>query len=324
MNKLNFTLLLGFTLLSTYSFSFAQENYWDYHKAVLRAEVCLAKEDFQSAYSIYQNLIDTYPFVFLRDYQVASQLALQVGDTTSAFTYIRKGIAGGWKKKYLKNTTFLKPIFRHPKWENVKVDYKKLRQEFEAKRESPLGEQVRAMSRKDQRKALRALFVINSKAQDRYAERAFAPHSEQQLAELKEIMEKDGYPGENKVGSGVYIATIISHHNSISSAYAQQDTIYPKLRPQLLRAIQTGDLSPYEFAIIEDWYVAVRSERRESSFGFINELTPLSLVYANSLRKKYVLRSVELRNQLIDVEQKTGMYFYLGGEPWVVGKLETH
>ena len=81
-----------------------------------------------------------------------------------------------------------------------------------------------------------ALFRIGSKSQDNYAENKFAPHSEQQISELRDILLEIGYPGEKLIGNDYWVSTILSHHNSISQAYNKKDRLYPELKPQFDRS----------------------------------------------------------------------------------------
>lgn len=313
---------LSFLLLLISIHTQAQQDYWNYHKAVVKAEEFLAKEQFEDALNIYQALFENYDFIFLREYQVAAQLAVHVGDTEAAFQYIRKGIEGGWSMKYLKGTTYLNPLHDLPEWKQVKADYEQLRAKFIAKKNTEVGQQVQKMIKADQWLALKGLFTFSSNAQDRYGERKFAPHSEQQMQKLQAIMDEHGYPGEQLVGIGLWMATILSHHNSISAAYVQQDTIYEHLKPQLMEAVKTGALNPYKLAQIEDWRLAVKYQRQEAGYGYLNEVLAFRLTETNQLRQALALRSIELRNQLVDVEKKTGMYFFLMGQPWVKGHIE--
>jgi hypothetical protein len=114
--------------------------------------------------------------------------------------------------------------------------------------------------------------------------------------------------------------TILSHHNSISVEYAQRDTLYQFLKPKLLKAINDGQMSPFEFAIIDDWYLAVKNNRQEAGYGYLNPPSHSELSKSDALRQKVGLRTIEIRNRLVDIEHETGMNFYLGN-PWASGKI---
>jgi len=182
-----------------------------------------------------------------------------------------------------------------------------------------LREKVQLMFKKDQKEALGALFRIGDKAQEKYAIKKFAPHSEAQIKELIIILENQGYPGEQLIGNDYWMSTIIGHHNSITQEYAKKDTLYNFIKPKLIRAIDKGQISPYEFALFDDWQKAVVSDRTEPGYGFLNSPVQSTLLKTDELRQAIGLRPVALRNKLIDVENKTGINFYL--PDWVKGKI---
>ena len=111
----------------------------------------------------------------------------------------------------------------------------------------------------------------------------------------------------------------MSHHNSITKEYVNKDTLYNYIKPELIKAIETGHISPYEFAMIDDWYIAVSSGRTQTGYGFLNPPIRSTLTETNKLRQSIGLRTIELRNNLEDIENKTGMKFYL--PDWIDGKI---
>ena len=119
------------------------------------------------------------------------------------------------------------------------------------------------------------------------------------------------------------MSTILSHHNSISEDYVRKDTMYIFLRPKLMDALKQGQISPFEIAIIDDWYRAVKSGRKAISYGFLGpELTALTLEETNTLRSSIWLRSVQTRNKLVAIQEETGIDFYLPGQPWISGRIK--
>ena len=294
-------------------------DYKEYHNQILEAEKLLSEEAFGEALVRYEKVFERYDFIFLRDYKVASQLALYLGDRNKAFDYIKKGIAAGWHLKDIRKNKYLKALQDDPQWKTIEQSYTNLRAEYLGKIDGVTREKVQLMFKKDQKKAMGALFRIGNKSQEKYGSKKFAPHSENQMHELIDILEKDGYPGERNIGNNFWMATVISHHNSISQEYNSKDTLYNFIRPKLIRAIENGEMSPYEFALVDDWQKAVVSERNTVGYGFLISPKENTLSETNQLRQKIGLRSIELRNKLVEVEGKTGMNFYL--PDWIKGKI---
>jgi hypothetical protein len=52
------------------------QDYEFYHQQVIKAETLIASENYTEALLLYEQLFNDYDFIFLREYQIASQLAL--------------------------------------------------------------------------------------------------------------------------------------------------------------------------------------------------------------------------------------------------------
>ena len=118
------------------------------------------------------------------------------------------------------------------------------------------------------------------------------------------------------------MSTILSHHNSISKNYNSKDSLYLSLKPQLDLALIKGEISAFSYAMIEEWYRAVIDDKELPTFGILNAPVQVDLAKTNQLRAEVYLRSIEIHNKLIDIQEKTGMNFYLDGHPWNKGKIE--
>jgi hypothetical protein len=312
-----FCLVLFFSL--TNISAHAQNDYFQYHKHISEAESYICNDKFEEALEIYEQVFRSYDFIFCRDFKVAAQLALYLDDKEKAVRYIQKGIAAGWGKKALRKHKFLKPLQDDPGWKIIEQAYDSLHAQYVSKINQKTRAEVQKMYKKDQRKALGALLRIGDKAQEKYAIRVFAPHSEIQMTQLIQILDSFGYPGEQLIGNDFWMSTIISHHNSTTREYVQNDTIYGFIKPKLIQAIQAGQISPYEFALMDDWQIAVASDRTEPGYGFLNNPRQSTLMTTNKLRTSIGLRTIELRNELAEVEKRTGINFYL--PDWVQGEI---
>ena len=298
-------------------------DYIEYHQRVLQAEEQIALENYSRAIELYEELFEQFEFVFLRDYQRATQLALHLGNHQLTEALLRQAISSGWSEKSIKKNKFLSSFRQTSHWKAINKDYALLREQYENRIDADLRQQVKKMFSRDQKKALGALFKFGSKGQDRYAEKKFAPHSKDQMTEFQEILNSDGYPGERLIGNDYWMSTILSHHNSISQDHAMNDTIYPGLKPYLMRSLKNGQVSPFELALIDEWYIAVKSGRTSpGGYGILDPPTEKTLERFNEMRKVIMMRPIQLRNQLVEIERKTGMDFYLEGTPWIDGKIE--
>ncbi len=292
------------------------KNYLSYHQRIDEAESAIADELYEEALVIYEQVIADYDFVFLRDMKVATQLAYYVGREDQGDEFLKMAVASGWSVKSARKNKYLSEVVSKEKWRSLEAVEDSSRREVNEE----LREQVREMYKKDQGKALAAFIKLREKSRLRYTREKFAPHSEGQMLQLIEILDDHGYPGERLIGNNYWMSTVVSHHNSISPNYSQQDTLYGYVRPILLKALEQGQISPYELALMEDWQIAVASNRQDTGYGYLDPPTKSTLQEANDRRQVIGLRSIGLRNRLVDLQQQTGMSFYL--PDWVDGAIE--
>ncbi len=315
------SVLLLFIILFFKCSGIAQENYLGYHAKVTECEQLVVERNFAAAIVKLDALFNQFDFVFLRDIKMAAGLSAFVKDDESAFRFIRLGITAGWTLKSINKNDNLKYLTDDHQWTKLVSEYDSLRRIYLTRLNSQLREQVHEMFKKDQKMAFRALFRIGQKSQEKYTEKDFAPHSEKQIALLDSLLKQYGYPGELIIGNHLWASVILSHHNSISRNYNSKDTLYTQLRPKLLEALKRGEISPYEFAQMEDWRTAGLHDHELTAYGFIGKIPDNNVLKrVNKNRADIGMRSVELRNDLIDLEKSTGLDLYLP-KGWQRGKI---
>ena len=320
MNKYLLALLIS-ALIGRSNSSSAQQTYWDYHREIIAGEELIAEQKFEEAILKLDSLFNKFDFVFLRDCKLATQLCCHVKDAGRAIKFARRGMRQGWELRDIQKDKGLRFLRQSPKWENLHTDYEKLHSEYENGLNASLRKQVHLMFKIDQRKALGAFIRIGEKSQQKYAEQKFAPHSEKQISQINTIIDSLGYPGEHIIGNKLWASVILSHHNSISPQYNSSDTLYTFLKPKILRAIGRGELSPYVFSTIEDWRTAAISNHNLTTYGYLGKISDAAaLDSVNNNRSELGIRSIELRNSLIDIEQETRMNLYLKKD-WQKGKI---
>lgn len=295
------------------------QDFRNYHSQIIRAENLISQEKYEDALKIYDKTINAFNFTFLRDNKIASQLALYTENKDKALRYIKISIIGGWELSELKKNKFIATHLEESEWQNIEKDYENLHNQYQKRINSKLRADVESMFTKDQSIAFKASQIEDEIDQEKFIKNKFPAHSEKQINKLIEILVNDGYPGELLIGNNFWMSTILSHHNSISEDYVIKDTLYHFIKPKLYKALSKGQILPYEFAIIEDWKKAVVSDSKEANYGFINSPNKSNLLKINENRLKIGLRSINLRNDLVDIESKTGMSFYL--PDWIEGKI---
>ena len=314
---LSIFLCLAFSTFQTYG----QKSYLDYHNEVIKCEKLIVEQNFRQTINVFDSLFNQFDFVFLRDLKLATEISAFEQDENAAFRFLRRGIVQGWTWKSIKKNERLDILHQYSEWSNVETEYDSLHLRYLSKLNKPLRIKAQELYKKDQKMALKALFRIGEKSQTKYAEKKFAPHSEEQLEHLNQILVEQGYPGEQLIGNSWWVSVILSHHNSISKEYNQNDTLYLNIRPRLIRAIEKGELHPYEFATIEDWRTAAMNNHDSTSYGFLGKMkNELMLEKANLNRNDIGLRSIALRNDLIEIEKTTGLNLYLP-KGWQNGKI---
>jgi len=311
--------LLGCLFIS--SKSTEKKDYLNYHSKIIECEQLIVDGKSNAAIQMFDSLFNRFDFLFLRDIKVATELSAYEKDYKSGLKFLRLGIKTGWTLKSINKSDNLKSLKEHSEWVKIISKYDSLHKIFLSRLNFQVKEQVHEMFKKDQKKALGALFRIGQKAQNKYTEKKFAPHSEKQLDLLDNILKQYGYPGEQLIGNSLWASVILCHHNSISQNYNSKDTLYTQLRPKLMEALIRGEISPYELAQIEDWRTAGLSGHELTSFGFIGKIpSNKELTTVNKNRVDIGMRSIELRNNLIDIEKSTGLNLYLP-KGWQNGKI---
>lgn len=314
-------IILTIALFITTIYTYGQADYDRYHKELTRCEQLIAERKIGEARRSLDSLFDRFDFVFLREYKLATELSIYEQDYESAFRFLRSGILSGWSMKDIKKNKSLKPLQNDPRWTGVEIEYDSLHKIYWSNLNLPLRKEAHEMLKADQKIALRVLFRIGEKSKVKYALKKFAPHSEKVLVRLHNILIEQGYPGEKLIGNSWWTSVNLSHHNSIYTGYTLKDTLYLNLRPGLLEAMARGELHPKEFAIIEDWRNASIHQHSTSLYGFLGKIPSRSeLVKVNQNREKLGLRSIDLRNKLLDIEKETGLNLYLP-KGWHKGKI---
>ncbi|MBD0400681.1 hypothetical protein [Flammeovirga sp. EKP202] len=293
-------------------------DYQNYHQQIIHIEEMIVDEQYNVALDEYVKLFDQYDYIFKRDLKIAADLSLFLKRKEQSISLISTCLSRGWELKSFQKDR-LKELLSKSEYENLRQQASQLHQQYISNLDLNTKEAVHHLFKEDQKMALKGFLKWGDKAQEKFMDSKFAPHSEKQMKTLKHIIISKGYPGEQLIGNNYWGATVISHHNSMSYNYVKRDTLFTDLKPYLIESLRDGQLSPYEMALMEDWRNAVLRDSSTIAFGYVNPPTIQTLKQINKNRYKIGLRSIELRNKLVKIEKKVGLKFYL--PDWVKGEI---
>lgn len=311
---------LLFPFLACQKQSDKKTNYQLYHQKILQIERLIANEEFAVALDGYNALFGQYDFVFLRDIKNAAQLAFLTSDKKLGMEYLEIGLDNGWELQELKLNSFLQSYLEEDDRQELANAYPALRANYQQRIDNAVRDRVKALFDKDQELAMKAAMIQNDSLQEQFILDSFPGQSIDHMRAILQITRQAGYPGEQLIGNNYWGSTIISHHNSIAPDFTRNDTLFPLLQPKLIDAIAKGRISPYEYALMNDWRAAMLTEYESSDYGYLIPPRQDDLARIDQNRKQIGLRSVGLRNKLVDVQNKTGMD--LGLPDWIEGKIQ--
>jgi hypothetical protein len=306
--RLVFFFAVGFLL---FSLKISAQGYDEYHARIREIDRFLLDQDWGRALEKYLELEGGYDFLFIRDLKVAGQLAYRTGDSTAFHRFSKAAFVRGWDWRKVKKELRDNPDFALGMRSRLKAISKKTeRREFT---NPEIREQVKKLFLQDQWQALGALLVFPSERRERYVERKIAADARLRADAIWRIVDEIGYPGEMKIGNFVWATTLLSHYNSISDEFVKADTLYPAMRSILRKELAMGRISPFEFALIDNWYQSVSSDRTIESYGILEgEVTPGALSLVNDNRQAVGLPTVEDHNQLLQLQSNAGIKLFFG------------
>ena len=296
---------------SLFSFAANAQDYHVYHSKVRMIENSLLTQDWNDALEKYLELEKGYDFLFAKDLKIALQLAYRARDSASFQRFSEAAFARGWEWKKAKKELKENPDF--PFGMGIRLKSISKNTEKSEVRHPEIREQVKKLFIQDQWQALGALFTFSSHKRERYAERKFAPKAKLRVERIQEIIKEIGCPGEMLIGNFVWASTILSHYNSMSEELTKADILYPAMKITLQRELGLGRISPFEFALIDNWYQSVKSGRTVESYGILEgEVSEGSVASVDANRLAVGLPPIGVYNQLLAVQNESRIRLFFG------------
>jgi len=205
-----------------------------YYQTVEAAEDYLIKKQYGAARDEYNNLIDKKHYVFARDMHNAVRTSIISRDYDSAIEWSKKLVLKGVSLSYFDAEIFRK-LKRTEQWDLFLLEFSELYKQYEEGLNQELIIGLKELVDMDQR-----VYVKQARGEfERSKLRATTEHIDELLIKL---IEKEGFPSEEKVGINIIQDTIINKTNDyyvlITHSHQSDSESLPKIQNILNNSYQ--------------------------------------------------------------------------------------
>lgn len=204
-------------------------NYLKYSETVNEAVYATHKKDFSKADSLYEIAFEMVDEPFIGDYNGAIFNALKLENFDKAFSYLKTAINFGLSKEMIEIKSWFPQIENRVEWFLLEKELPALWEKYEARFDENLRAEIMEIFNRDQ--ACRLYNAPNFDANN--------------LARLKKIVEKHGYPGYDLIGQDIPVHIILHHF----SPQENEKYFYKSLK----KALENGNITPFHYAGIIDY-----------------------------------------------------------------------
>lgn len=289
------------------------QDYSSYHEKINRAEEFLGQEDFQAALALYQEVVDSFDFVFVKDVLVAAQIAAFLNRPQETTKWLQEGFSRGLRKDCVKDIKIFDSYVASSEWKYVLQDYQSVRKgylgtiDFEASKE--WAKRYEREQKTKGKEFYRDVVVRNFERIEEYTKRGEFP-GDRQIGVDYSRLSKD--LTDCDLGNSKVIVTLL-----------HQPYAYSSLEEDLEAAVLSGDLHPREYAMIYVFEQTKQSVLYKNSlqedvtietlhFNLPFQATHKDLDRVNADRARFLLGTVETEAAKKALEEKYGFNLFFG------------
>ncbi|HNE30506.1 MAG TPA: hypothetical protein PLW66_15135 [Saprospiraceae bacterium] len=245
MRKIFFLPAVSALLLACFCLVFAAlpepVDYLDYHRAYAGVEALIVAEDFASAETQLDRLLEEYDVRFAKDLVVAAQLGLLNQHPDKALRYLNQALEKGVKSDVLFHIPLLHTRLSPADWQQLREQEPAARKRYFSRIDTALFREFHRRFQDEQ----------DAKGTERYRDIVSANYRR-----IKALLEKGRFPGEALIGLDDHRYAPSASDGSLSNAKViatLQHYDYPlgeTGEAPWLDAIRQGLLHPREYAVV--------------------------------------------------------------------------
>jgi len=307
------------TLFLTCSILSGQVNYLDYHARVNEAENLLTQENFIESIGIYDSLFNAFDFIFVKDYIVASQLALVEGKFDKVDHWLEKAVAQGYKCACIERIPIFSEYIQSQSWKEIRSREQEMRMQYMQAIDSELHYDFHRRYSNEQE-------LKGSNNYEAVVNRNFE--------QIRSLLKSRSFLGERLVGIDDHAIANPKSGGRLNSCDASNSKVVVTLLhyagpmteigiPNFVMSISSGHLHPREFATIYTFEYnevsSLYSSRKysevglpEYNFNFPFGSKPDNLSLVNATREQFGICTVEVDQGKDRIEKAYGMRLRFG------------
>lgn len=296
-----------------FSASVWSQDYTIYHQQINRAEEFLVQEDFQAALAIYQDVVDSFDFVFVKDVVIAAQIAAHLDRTFETSKWLEEAFDRGLRQDCLEEIPVFANFIQQPEYERLLDDYKEQRKDYF--RTVNLDE-AREWAKRYEREQ-------NAKGGEFYRDVVL-----RNFERIQTFTKSDVFPGDRIIGVdysrfGKGLSDCELGNSKVIVTLLHQPYAYSTMEGALEKAVQEGFLHPRERAMI---YVFEQTKQSTLYKTTLQEDVTIEMFHfnlpfqkqhsdldrVNSDRQRFLLGTIETEEAKKALESKYGFKLFFG------------
>ncbi len=303
---LSYSFILYFLLFP----STEQADYFQYHQSINQAEEYIVQEAFDSALQKLDAVLNQYEFCFTKDYLLASQVSLLVGQRDRSQFWAKRAMEQGYLLNCLRQIPIFNDSLNTAEWDSLAASFSSLRKDYLRRINLEMLTELSQRYRVEQ----------EAKRTDEYW-----PVVRGNFDRIRQLISSDsGFPGEALVGIDyARLADGLSDCDAGNSKVVVTLLHYPHPIAEIgeeafLRAIGHGRLHPREFACIYNfekqrisvlYHQAQRDDRSLPAYHFNFPFAPKSddLDKVNADRARFGIGKYQVDQRKKAIENKYGL-----------------
>jgi hypothetical protein len=230
--------------------AYAQKNYIDYHREIIKAEELFLINNLEGSLKKYKDIFNEYPKPFAKDCFTALQIACLRNDTTNATYFFQKSFEQGVTWVVLNAVPQVKNLLSRDSY-NRTAHYNRIHPRYLASLDTALRKEI-----------VRRIHWDNSR-KNSSSKQVYAAVLDQNIHFLDSLAKHAGYPGEHLIG--ILDQTLYKDPSNFrpdllssipSVMYFHHYCGLQLMKKELFEAIRNGELQPAEYALMYEWSYA--------------------------------------------------------------------